>query len=240
MSHELRTPLNAIIGFSDIMKSELFGELGSPRYSEYAKDINDSGAHLLNVIDDILDISKIEAGRYPLEESNIELGEIMRWSIEIVRPRTAEKNITVTLDLSDNLPLVYADMRAIRQIMLNLLSNAAKFTPEGGLIAVAAHHQANGTLSLSVTDNGIGIPPDKLETVLEPFGQVDDSSARLHSGTGLGLSITKSLAELHDGTFGLESVFGEGTTARMTLPAGRLRTPKAHTDAGLKTAANQS
>ncbi len=240
MSHELRTPLNAIIGFSDIMKSELFGELGSPRYSEYAKDINDSGAHLLNVIDDILDISKIEAGRYPLEESNIELGEVMRWSIEIVRPRTAEKKITVTLDVSDNLPLVHADMRAIRQIMLNLLSNAAKFTPEGGLIAVAAHHNADGTLTLSVTDNGIGIPPDKLEIVLEPFGQVDDSSARLHSGTGLGLSITKSLAELHDGTFGLESVFGESTTARMTLPAGRLRTPKATTDAMKKSAANQA
>lgn len=234
MSHELRTPLNAIIGFSDIMKSELFGALGSPRYSEYAKDINDSGAHLLNVIDDILDISKIEAGRYPLEESNIELGEVVRWSIEIMRPRTAEKKITVTLEASNDLPQVHADMRAIRQVMLNLLSNAIKFTPEGGLIAVTACHNADGTLTLSVSDNGIGIPSDKLETVLEPFGQVDDSSARLHNGTGLGLSITKSLVELHDGTFNLESILGEGTTARMTLPASRLRpahvVPKAATN----------
>lgn len=222
MSHELRTPLNAIIGFSDIMKSELFGALGSARYAEYAKDINDSGAHLLNVIDDILDISKIEAGRYPLEESDIELAEVLRWSIEIIRPRTDEKKITVTLQVAQDLPHVYGDLRAIRQIMLNLLSNAAKFTPASGKIIVAAHLDGNQCLVISVNDNGIGIPADKLTAVLEPFAQVDDSSAREYDGTGLGLSITKSLTELHDGEFHLESELGEGTTAILTLPSHRL------------------
>ncbi len=222
MSHELRTPLNAIIGFSDIMKSELFGALGSPRYTEYAKDINDSGAHLLNVIDDILDISKIEAGRYQLEESDMDLDECMRWSMEMVRPRTVEKSITVTLDIADDLPAINADRRAIRQIMLNLLSNASKFTPEFGTIALAAHILRNGSLRISVADTGIGIPADKLTAVLEPFGQVDDSNARQHGGTGLGLSITKALAELHDGKFWLESKFGHGTTAIMTLPPQRI------------------
>ena len=223
MSHELRTPLNAIIGFSDIMKSELFGALGSARYAEYAKDINDSGAHLLNVIDDILDISKIEAGRYPLEESDIELANVLRWSIEIIRPRTDEKRITVSLEVTDDLPHIYGDLRAIRQIMLNLLSNAAKFTPTSGRITVAAHLDDNQCLVVSVSDNGIGIPADKLTAVLEPFAQVDDSSAREYDGTGLGLSITKSLTELHDGEFHLESELGKGTTAVLTLPSHRLR-----------------
>lgn len=226
MSHELRTPLNAIIGFSDIMKSELFGALGSARYAEYAKDINDSGAHLLNVIDDILDISKIEAGRYQLEESNMDLDECMRWSIEMVRPRTVEKNLTITLDIAPDLPEINADRRAIRQIMLNLLSNATKFTPEFGTITLTAHIARNGSLHISVADSGIGIPSDKLLAVLEPFGQVDDTNARQHGGTGLGLSITKALTELHDGKFWLESDLGHGTTAFMTLPPKRLCTPK--------------
>ncbi|MGV8998021.1 MAG: PAS domain-containing sensor histidine kinase [Parvibaculaceae bacterium] len=222
MSHELRTPLNAIIGFSDIMKSELFGALGNARYAEYAQDINDSGAHLLSVIDDILDISKIEAGRYTLEESYMDLGEHLRWSIEMVRPRTSDKKITVTLDIDDDLPPLYADTRAIRQIMLNLLSNAAKFTPENGAIMVEATRDGAGTLRLSVRDNGIGIPVDKLQTVLEPFGQVDDTTARQHGGTGLGLSITKALVELHDGAFRLDSVLGRGTAAEIFLPSTRM------------------
>ena len=223
MSHELRTPLNAIIGFSDIMKSELFGSLGSARYAEYAKDINDSGAHLLNVIGDILDISKIEAGRYPLEESDVELADVLCWSIEIIRPHSEEKKISVSLQIVDGLPLVHGDMRAIRQIMLNLLSNATKFTPEGGAITVAASLDDDGCLVISVTDSGIGIPAEKLTAVLEPFIQVDDSSSREHAGTGLGLSITKSLVELHEGKFHLESVLNKGTTAIFTLPSHRLR-----------------
>jgi PAS domain S-box-containing protein len=225
MSHELRTPLNAIIGFSEIMRDELFGPVGSERYAEYAKDINDSGAHLLSVIDDILDISKIEAGRYPLEEEDMDLAEVLHWSIEIVRPRTHEKQLTVALAADPGLPLVHADVRAMRQIMLNLLSNASKFTPRLGRIDVRASIAASGDLELSVSDTGIGIPADKIGEVMEPFGQVDDSSARQHGGTGLGLSITKSLTELHDGKFRLESVLGEGTTATLILPATRLRYP---------------
>lgn len=223
MSHELRTPLNAIIGFSEIMRDELFGPMSSPRYTDYAKDINDSGAHLLNVIDDILDISKIEAGRYPLEEQDMDLAEVMRWSIEIVRPRTTEKEQTVRLSTEADLPLVHADVRAIRQIMLNLLSNAAKFTPHHGRIDIAARIAPDGELELSVSDTGIGIPADKLGEVLEPFGQVDDTSARQNGGTGLGLSITKALVELHDGTFRIDSILGQGTTATLILPVSRLR-----------------
>lgn len=222
MSHELRTPLNAIIGFSEIMHKGMFGALGSPRYVEYAQDIRDSGAHLLSVIDDILDISKIEAGRYPLEEGDIDIGEVLRWSIEIIRPRANEKGQTVHLSIANELPPLRADLRAMRQIMLNLLSNAGKFTPEYGHIHVGAVIARHGDLEISVSDTGIGIPEDKLEQVLEPFAQVDDSTARHYGGTGLGLPITKSLVEMHGGTFRLESVLGKGTTARLTLPATRL------------------
>ncbi len=223
MSHELRTPLNAIIGFSEIMRDGLFGSLGSPRYTEYANDIHDSGQHLLSVIDDILDISKIEAGRSPLEEQDLDLRGVLGWSIEMVRPHTSEKQQTVTLSLPPEIPVLRADQRAMRQIMLNLLSNASKFTPEHGRIDVTVRALDNGDLELSVRDTGIGIPEDKLAEVMEPFGQVDDSSARQHGGTGLGLPITRSLTEMHGGSFRLESVMGKGTVTTVTLPAARLR-----------------
>ncbi|MBA4208899.1 MAG: hypothetical protein C0454_05160 [Parvibaculum sp.] len=222
MSHELRTPLNAIIGFSEIMRQQMFGPLGVERYVEYTNDIQDSGRHLLNVIDDILDISKIEAGRYAIEEEEIDFAEVLRWSVEMMRARTIEKNQTVALTLPDRIPALRADQRAMRQVMLNLLSNAAKFTAEGGRIDIEARVLEEGDLELTVSDNGIGIPADKLQEVLEPFGQVDDSSARQHGGTGLGLPITKSLIEMHGGSFHLQSDFGRGTTARMTLPHWRL------------------
>ena len=231
MSHELRTPLNAIIGFSEIMRDGLFGELGSPRYSEYAKDIHDSGSHLLSVIDDILDISKIEAGRYPIEEQELDLAEIIQWSIEIVRPRTSEKRQGVSLTVPDGLPHIHADMRAMRQIMLNLLSNASKFTPDQGRIDVVVRLRENGDVELAVSDTGIGIPAEKLEEVMEPFRQVDESTARQHGGTGLGLPITRSLAELHGGTFHLTSALGRGTVATIVLPGFRLR-PAVHKAAG--------
>jgi PAS domain S-box-containing protein len=228
MSHELRTPLNAIIGFSEIMRDELFGPLGSQRYTEYAKDINDSGAHLLSVIDDILDISKIEAGRYPIEEQDLDLAEVLRWSIEIVRPHTTDKRQAIGLAIPSDLPLLNADIRAIRQIMLNLLSNASKFTPHYGHIDITVRLRADDTLELAVSDSGIGIPADKLDEVMEPFGQVDDSTARQHGGTGLGLPITKSLIEMHGGSFRLDSVMGKGTTATLTFPAERLCRAKVH------------
>ncbi|MDO8840660.1 MAG: ATP-binding protein [Parvibaculum sp.] len=222
MSHELRTPLNAIIGFSEIMRDGMFGPLGSERYREYAVDIHDSGRHLLNVIDDILDISKIEAGRYAIEEQEIDLADVLHWSAEMMRARTMDKQQKVSLDLPDAIPRVCADQRAMRQIMLNLLSNAAKFTPPGGRIDIAVGLTETGELSVVVRDTGIGIPADKLGEVMEPFGQVDDTNARQHGGTGLGLPITKSLIEMHDGHFCLESTVGAGTTATMKLPASRL------------------
>jgi len=222
MSHELRTPLNAIIGFSEIMRQQMFGPLGADRYREYTNDIHDSGRHLLNVIDDILDISKIEAGRYALEDEEIDLGSVLRWSVEMMRARTLDKRQIVSLQLPDEMPHLRADQRAMRQIMLNLLSNAAKFTPVDGRIILSSAITETGDICISVSDDGIGIPPDKLEEVLEPFGQVDDTNARQHGGTGLGLPITKSLIEMHGGSFRIESTLGEGTTAIMTLPGWRL------------------
>lgn len=222
MSHELRTPLNAIIGFSEIMRQEMFGPIGSERYIEYTKDIHDSGRHLLSVIDDILDISKIEAGRYAIEEGEIDLTAVLHWSVEMMRARTSEKNQSVSLNLPDDMPDLRADQRAMRQIMLNLLSNAAKFTSVGGTISISASLTGAGDLSLSVSDTGIGIPSNKLREVLEPFGQVDDATSRQHGGTGLGLPITKSLIEMHGGEFHLESELGTGTTATMVMPGWRL------------------
>ena len=222
MSHELRTPLNAIIGFSEIMRQEMFGPIGSEKYREYTNDIQDSGRHLLNVIDDILDISKIEAGRYALEDEEVDMADVLRWSVEIMRARTMDKAQKVRLDMPAEMPNLNADQRAMRQIMLNLLSNAAKFTEERGNIDVTVAITREGDLSISVRDDGIGIPKEKLAEVLEPFGQVDDTNARQHGGTGLGLPITKSLIEMHGGSFILESEIGKGTIATMTLPGWRL------------------
>lgn len=222
MSHELRTPLNAIIGFSEIMRDGMFGPLGNERYREYALDIHDSGRHLLNVIDDILDISKIEAGRYVIEEQEVDLAAVLHWSAEMMRARTMDKGQKVELHLPDRMPCISADQRAMRQIMLNLLSNAAKFTPSDGRIDIVVGMTDAGDLTVAVRDTGIGIPADKLNEVMEPFGQVDDTNARQHGGTGLGLPITKSLIEMHGGEFRLESTVGIGTTGTMKLPASRL------------------
>lgn len=222
MSHELRTPLNAIIGFSEVMQQEMFGELGNDRYRDYTNDILISGRHLLSMIDDILDISKIEAGRYDLEERDIEMDEVIRWSAELIRPKLAEGNLELKLDMPEDLPLVYADKRALRQVLLNLLSNAVKFTEAGGSITVAASIHDHDGLTVSVTDTGIGIPPDRVRETLEPFVQVESSMTGKHHGTGLGLSITKHLVEMHNGTFGLESQEGVGTTVSFTFPPHRL------------------
>lgn len=219
MSHELRTPLNAIIGFSEIMMKNLFGPLGCPNYEGYAHDIYDSGNHLLNVIDDILDISKIEAGRYKLEYTEVDIIDTIKWSVEMVRPRTTEKNQIVTVTTDENIPHIHADQRAMRQIMLNLLSNAAKFTPDRGRIDVFVRLTDENKIEVSVHDTGIGIPTDKLIEVMLPFGQVDDETARKYPGTGLGLPITKSLVEMHQGTFTLESELGSGTIVSFILPA---------------------
>lgn len=221
MSHELRTPLNAIIGFSDIMKSEMFGPIENERYTEYTNDINNSGHHLLSVIDDILDISKIEAGRYDVEESEVSILDIINWCADLIRPKMQEKKQVLSIGLIHN-AILWIDRRAARQVMLNLLSNAVKFTPDGGTIQVLGNLAESGEMEIIIKDNGIGIPDEMLEVVMQPFAQVNSHTAREFEGTGLGLPICKSLLELHDGSMRIQSEEGEGTTVIITLPHERL------------------
>jgi signal transduction histidine kinase len=219
MSHELRTPLNAILGFSDIIKGQLFGRDVADRYSDYANDIHKSGSHLLSIINDILDLSKIEAGQVTLsdeertlaslvDEARTLLGDKHEAAFEIVLPQPALR--------------LRVDSRKFRQILLNLLSNAFKFTPTGGTVTLSAGHARGGGIAVTVRDTGIGIAPENIEKVLAPFGQVESAFSRRHHGTGLGLPLAKSLAELHGGTLRVESVLNEGTAVTIRLPAWRV------------------
>ncbi len=221
MSHELRTPLNAIIGFSEVMHQEMFGKLGNDRYREYMSDILTSGRHLLSMIDDILDLSKIEAGRYDLELKNIDILEVIDWSAELIRPKLMEGGLTLTINTPPDLPYVYADRRSLRQVLLNLLSNAVKFTHAGGTITVDVTLTAE-QMEVAVSDTGIGIPAERVQETLEPFVQVESALTGKHHGTGLGLAITKTLVEMHEGTFGIESEEGVGTRVSFIFPASRL------------------
>jgi signal transduction histidine kinase len=221
MSHELRTPLNAIIGFSEILRAESFGKLGVPRYRDYAVDIHNSGNHLLSIINDILDMAKIESGRLELRESECELAEVMDGALRLLADRAETAKVKVVRELPPEGLALYADQRALKQIVINLVTNAVKFTPEGGTITVAGARDATGRVVLSVSDTGIGIAPEQLKRVLEPFIQADGGLARKYEGTGLGLPITRALTELHDGTLDIDSVVGQGTTVRITLPAAR-------------------
>jgi len=221
MSHELRTPLNAIIGFSEMIREEMFGPVGAPEYVDYIKDIHSSGRHLLELINDILDISKIEAGQFELDEVWADLKILATWSADLVRPRAQENNVAIVIDIADNVPQAYVDERAVKQIMLNLLSNATKFTPDGGEVALSASLAENGDLLLNVSDTGIGIERHMIDKVMEPFGQAEGPMARSYGGTGLGLPITKSLTELHGGRIHLESELGVGTTVTVRMPAWR-------------------
>ncbi|WP_421724209.1 PAS domain-containing sensor histidine kinase [Bauldia sp.] len=218
MSHELRTPLNAIIGFSEIMKSGMFGDLGSERYSEYCRDIHESGTYLLGVINDILDMSRIEAGRMALEMEDLELDSLIAESVRIVQAQAEATNISVSTDIEENIRL-HGDRKALKQIMLNLLSNAVKFTPEGGRIAVRAR-ATSAAVTFSVEDNGIGIPADALQKLGRPFEQVSNQFTKSHRGSGLGLAITSSLADLHGGSMRIRSREGHGTIVSVRLPKG--------------------
>ncbi|HZF32290.1 MAG TPA: PAS-domain containing protein [Candidatus Angelobacter sp.] len=222
ISHELRTPLNAILGFSEIMKSEMFGPLGSPQYRGYAADIHDSGSHLLTVINDILDLSKIEAGKFELNEEDCDPARLVRDAVRFVAERAGSGGLGLQQRLQPALPAVRADGRLVKQILLNLLSNAIKFTPAGGTITVSADVESQSGLALTVADTGIGIAPDQLERVLQPFTQVENTLTRTHAGTGLGLPLCKSLIELHGGRLALESTVGRGTTVTITLPKERV------------------
>jgi PAS domain S-box-containing protein len=222
MSHELRTPLNAIIGFSEIMKNELFGPIGNTNYGDYARDIHESGTHLLSVINDILDVSKAEAGKIELHEEEVDVGQIVEASIRYVRDRASALKVRLGNDLPDGLPLVRVDPLRLKQVLLNLLSNSVKFTPEGGDVTVAGGVSPAGEFVLAIVDTGIGIAPEDLQRVLEPFGQVDSTMHRRYEGTGLGLPLAKALVELHGGTLALDSKVGVGTTVTVRLPKERV------------------
>jgi two-component system cell cycle sensor histidine kinase PleC len=219
MSHELRTPLNAVIGFSEIMTNELAGPLGDPSYKEYAKDILMSGQHLLDMINDILDMAKIEAGKMTISPQPIDPVDPVDAAMRMIRRKAEEKAINLVLDAQQNLPDIDADHRAIRQMMLNLLSNAIKFTDAAGTITVQVE-QRGTDIYFGVTDTGIGIPPEDLPRLAQPFEQVSKTKDRNHEGTGLGLALTKSFAEMHGGRMMLSSIYGEGTTVAFVLPIG--------------------
>jgi two-component system cell cycle sensor histidine kinase PleC len=220
MSHELRTPLNAIIGFSEIMESSMFGPLGSDKYREYCSDIHQSGQYLLDVINDILDMSKIEAGRIRLDAEPIELEPFLNDAMRVVSGRANDKRLKVTARIGRGIRLT-ADHRLLKQIVLNLLSNAVKFTPEGGRITIRARATAGGWVSLSIADTGIGIPEDALARLGRPFEQVESQLTKSHQGSGLGLAIAKSLTELHQGTMRIHSTLGRGTMVLLRLPIKR-------------------
>jgi signal transduction histidine kinase len=215
MSHELRTPLNAIIGFSELLGSDL--SIAERNRVEYAKDIRDSGSHLLRIINDILDLSKIEAGKLTLDLEPVAMKEVVDSCRRIVAERAAESQLELAVDCPADLPYVRGDLCKLKQIVLNLVANSVKFTPAGGRVTVRAV-AAGPVIAVTVEDSGIGIAEEDIPTALAPFGQVDSSLARKYAGTGLGLSLTKSLIELHGGTFELSSRPGEGTAIRFTLP----------------------
>lgn len=216
ISHELRTPLNAVIGFSEVMENRLFGPIGNQKYVEYARDIHESGKYLLEVINDVLDMSKIEAGRVNLQVGSLDAGEIIKDSVRVVAPAAAERSIEVKQTGLKKLSL-RADKRALKQILLNLLSNAVKFTPENGHVTVRMS-KAKGHAKISISDTGIGIPDSELSKLGRPFEQVENQFTKSHRGSGLGLAISRSLVELHGGKFEIKSETGKGTTVVCHLP----------------------
>lgn len=216
MSHELRTPLNAIIGFSEIMETKLFGPLGAPKYEEYASDIKSSGEHLLDVINDILDMSKIEAGHMTLEREPLNVSEAVQEAFRLIAGRADVAGVKL-INKIETPPPAFADKRAIKQVLLNLLSNAVKFTESGDTITVSAN-LGDGMLRISVRDTGIGIPADHLSKLGKPFEQVESQHSKKHKGTGLGLALSRSFVEMHGGVLVIESEEGVGTTVSFTLP----------------------
>jgi two-component system cell cycle sensor histidine kinase PleC len=219
MSHELRTPLNAILGFSEIIAQECFGPVGSERYKDYAGDIHSSGAHLLSLINDLLDIAKIEAGRMEISPHPLDARDMFDTALKLAGMKASEKRQSLVIDVDPACPPLFADERALRQILINLVSNAVKFTPEGGRIEVFASAARDGNFQITVHDDGPGIPRDKLDKIFTPFSQVDNRYDRQTGGTGLGLALVRGLTELHGGRAWIESEEGMGCTAFVILPA---------------------
>jgi cell cycle sensor histidine kinase DivJ len=226
MSHELRTPLNAVIGFSEILARELFGRLGEDRYRDYARLIHESGGHLLNVVNDILDMSKIEAGKFNIYKEPFEVGPLLKSCIETVQPAAAQKSLSLEVEMPEGMPELLADKRACKQMLLNVLSNAIKFTDQGGRVHLSAR-EADGAVQLIVRDTGIGIAEKDLPNLGNPFVQADNSYDRSYDGAGLGLSVVKGLARLHGGRMEIASRLGEGTSVVIVLPQAETLLPDA-------------
>jgi cell cycle sensor histidine kinase DivJ len=217
MSHELRTPLNAVIGFSEILNRELFGTLGEARYRDYARLIHESGEHLLNVVNDILDMSKIEAGKFRIVKEPFDVAPLVKSCCDIMRHTAEQRSLSLIMDVAPGIPELPADKRACKQMLLNVISNAIKFTDPGGWVRVSAR-ASGGKVEFVVSDNGIGIAEQDLPKLGNPFVQANNSYDRSYDGAGLGLSVVKGLARLHGGRLELASVLGEGTIARIVLP----------------------
>ncbi|MGN6515038.1 MAG: sensor histidine kinase [Rhizomicrobium sp.] len=217
MSHELRTPLNAIIGFSEVMTHEMFGPVGSPRYLEYARLINESGGHLLGLINGILDMSKIEAGKFELTEEMFDLYDVADQAARFVKLQADRKGVVLKIGIAKDARTIFADQRAVKQIIVNLISNGVKFTPRGGEVRVLAMRNASG-IEIAVTDTGMGISPEDVKRLGQPFEQVEGAHTRTQEGTGLGLALVKALTAMHGGEAKIESKLGEGTTVRVTFP----------------------
>ncbi len=222
MSHELRTPLNAILGFSELMGNATLGPLGNPKYEEYTKDINDSGRHLLALIQDILDLSKIEAGKLELDEEDIDIARAIRSCMVLVKERAKNGGVKLLTDIPEGLPALRADQRKLKQILVNLLSNAVKFTPAGGTVTIKAWSRPDSGYVFQVIDTGIGMALADIPKALLLFGQVDSDLNRKYEGTGLGLPLTKSLVEMHGGSLDLQSEEGAGTTVTVRFPKERI------------------
>jgi two-component system cell cycle sensor histidine kinase PleC len=222
MSHELRTPLNAILGFSEVMKCELLGPMQNANYKEYAANIHDSGRHLLQLINEILDLSRIEAGRYELHEEPVRLSDVVEDCLRLLQLRAESKGLQVVLEFAKGLDQIWADERAVRQICLNLMSNALKFTPRGGRITLILAATPDGGQTLIVKDTGPGIPKEEIPRVMQAFGQGSLAHQTAEGGTGLGLPIVQNLVSLHGGTFELRSELRKGTEAVVCLPKSRV------------------
>lgn len=219
MSHELRTPLNAIIGFAEAMKSEMLGPIQPPQYGEYVEIIGNSGHHLLALINDILDLSKIDAGAVELSRESVDIHDLLKECLDLIGHRAIEAQITINSEFDEAVDAnIDADPRRLKQVFLNLLSNAIKFTPQGGAVSVQVERLDCRTMSISITDTGVGIATEDIPKVLSEYGQAEHGLDHLVEGTGLGLPITKKLVELHGGKLMIESVQGEGTTIRVRLP----------------------
>tara|TARA_R110000824_G_scaffold155226_6_gene327792 strand:- start:86433 stop:87596 length:1164 start_codon:yes stop_codon:yes gene_type:complete len=223
MSHELRTPLNAILGFSDIMKSQLFGPIENKRYVEYASDINASGNHLLSIINEILDLAKIESGQASVEdETTFDVVPVIEASCSMLRPLAAKQGVSLGLEMPDKSITLHAVERMVRQVLLNIISNAIKYSPAESAVRVGLECRSDGVLSVIVSDSGIGMTSDEIKVALTPFGQVSSRLSGMHNGTGLGLPLAKAMMDLHGGALKIQSVPERGTTVSLVFPASRV------------------